>query len=339
MLGFSKFKSWRCELNIDPIEILIERENSGEVSKSRSRILKSEINGTLVTNENGEDLALSLKLQLAKGEIDVKKFREHVNEIEERIESLNVGKKRSGSSDGSTIKPVEILIGDGIRSGGFVAIIALAGFAISLAFLIIQGTVNSQGLVILPIIFSLLGLYVGSMLSGFNAQQRIVDDLKLKIQSLPDNQQKRWEEVPKLIQHAVNMQVSKKLDFPLSVGAGSQKIGTMHELANKLAAMSPYQRKEFISWQERMVRARERVRKDPLENANGLKNIQMICPHCGATGKVRTKAVDLKSGIDGGKLTVAALTGGVSLLAGGGLSNMSKRTQAHCDECSNSWLI
>ena len=64
----------------------------------------------------------------------------------------------------------------------------------------------------------------------------------------------------------------------------------------------------------------------------------MICPHCQTRGKIRTKFINPKKGVSGGKATAALLTGGVSLLATG-LSRKENVTQAHCGECSNTWIF
>lgn len=73
-------------------------------------------------------------------------------------------------------------------------------------------------------------------------------------------------------------------------------------------------------------------------NQWGSLNKHIICPHCQTQGKVRTKEVDKKVGISGGKATAAILTGGVSLLATG-LSRKSKMTQAHCCHCKSTWFF
>lgn len=62
------------------------------------------------------------------------------------------------------------------------------------------------------------------------------------------------------------------------------------------------------------------------------------CPHCGVTGKVRTKEVKQKRGIGGGKATAAVWTVGVSTLATG-LSRKEKVTKAHCSNCESRWLL
>ena len=65
-------------------------------------------------------------------------------------------------------------------------------------------------------------------------------------------------------------------------------------------------------------------------------NPKMICSHCQAQGQIRTKIVDRKKGVSGAKATGAILTGGISLLATG-LSRKEHPTQAHCDNCNNTW--
>jgi hypothetical protein len=68
----------------------------------------------------------------------------------------------------------------------------------------------------------------------------------------------------------------------------------------------------------------------------GPRNPAMICPHCQTKGHIRTKIVERKKGVSGAKATGALLTGGISLLATG-LSRKENPTQAHCDNCENTW--
>jgi hypothetical protein len=82
---------------------------------------------------------------------------------------------------------------------------------------------------------------------------------------------------------------------------------------------------------DREARARRREQWD-----YGAVNPAMICPHCHAKGAVRTKLVENKVGISGGKATAAVLTGGVSLLATG-LSRKQRVTAARCGECKSAW--
>jgi hypothetical protein len=70
--------------------------------------------------------------------------------------------------------------------------------------------------------------------------------------------------------------------------------------------------------------------------AYGYINSLIVCVHCQTKGKVRTKIIEKDAGISGKKATVAALTGGISLLATG-LSRNEKVTQAHCDNCGSTW--
>jgi hypothetical protein len=74
------------------------------------------------------------------------------------------------------------------------------------------------------------------------------------------------------------------------------------------------------------------------EEKYGITNTAMTCPHCDAVGKIRTKNVKQKKGVSGGKATAAVLTGGLSLLAVG-LSRKEGATQAHCDNCNNTWFF
>jgi hypothetical protein len=94
----------------------------------------------------------------------------------------------------------------------------------------------------------------------------------------------------------------------------------------KVEAMSPAERERYL--------AAKRDRQATL--SHGPVNPVMICPHCGVQGKVRTKFVDRKKGISGGKATAAVMTGGISMLATG-LSRKEKLTQARCDSCGNRW--
>jgi hypothetical protein len=63
---------------------------------------------------------------------------------------------------------------------------------------------------------------------------------------------------------------------------------------------------------------------------------QLVCPHCQVQGRVLTKPVTKKAGIDGAKATGAVLTGGVSVVLTG-LSRMETVTEAHCANCSSTW--
>src|SRR5690242_3062210 len=71
---------------------------------------------------------------------------------------------------------------------------------------------------------------------------------------------------------------------------------------------------------------------------NGQANSALICPHCQTRGRVRTRIVQEKKGISGGKATGALLTGGTSMLVTG-LSRKEKLTRAHCDNCQSTWTF
>lgn len=70
--------------------------------------------------------------------------------------------------------------------------------------------------------------------------------------------------------------------------------------------------------------------------AFGMINHVLVCPHCQTKGKVRTKPVERKKGISGGKVAAAVLLSPLTLLATG-LSRTEKATQAHCDNCASTW--
>jgi hypothetical protein len=100
----------------------------------------------------------------------------------------------------------------------------------------------------------------------------------------------------------------------------------------KLAPMSPEERKTYLKEKQ------SRLREANLEIEYGKINLAMVCPHCQSVGKIRTKEVKQKKGVSGGKATAAVLTAGVSLLAVG-LSRKEGATQAHCDNCNNTWFF
>jgi hypothetical protein len=109
--------------------------------------------------------------------------------------------------------------------------------------------------------------------------------------------------------------------------------------AAKVNALTPQEREEYQ--EQKRVRA-ELARKQAQEHSDswayGKVNPAMLCPHCQTRGRVRTKLVDRKQGVSGGKATAAILTGGVSLLATG-LSRKQEVTQAFCGECRNLWYF
>jgi hypothetical protein len=98
-------------------------------------------------------------------------------------------------------------------------------------------------------------------------------------------------------------------------------------------AMNAWKKKERL--RRSSLTSDERYMEDVGEKF-GPFNPAMACPHCQTKGMIRTKAVDKKTGISGGKATAAVLTGGVSMLATG-LSRVEETTQAHCEECKNTW--
>jgi hypothetical protein len=68
----------------------------------------------------------------------------------------------------------------------------------------------------------------------------------------------------------------------------------------------------------------------------GSTSLNYICPHCQTKGKVRTMPVKRKKGVSGAKLTGAAFTLGLSIIATG-LSRKEGLTQAHCENCGSTW--
>lgn len=81
---------------------------------------------------------------------------------------------------------------------------------------------------------------------------------------------------------------------------------------------------------------KNRALQQQYSHSYGHPNPALVCPHCQEKGRVRTKSVQLKKGISGGKATAAVITGGVSVLATG-LSRKENITQAHCDHCHSTW--
>jgi hypothetical protein len=70
----------------------------------------------------------------------------------------------------------------------------------------------------------------------------------------------------------------------------------------------------------------------------GALNPALVCPHCQTKGEVRTKSLQRKAGISGGKATAALLTAGLSVVATG-LSRKENVTQAHCMHCNSTWTF
>ena len=82
---------------------------------------------------------------------------------------------------------------------------------------------------------------------------------------------------------------------------------------------------------------RARAKMSPSERTEadfGPLNPKLVCPHCQTTGQVRTKPIEQKKGVSGGKATAAVPTAGVSMLATG-LSRKETNTQAHCMNCKS----
>jgi len=109
--------------------------------------------------------------------------------------------------------------------------------------------------------------------------------------------------------------------------------------AAKLAAMLPEEREKYLAQkrrEEENARVASRERSDRW--TYGDLNPVMVCPHCQTKGSIRTKSVERKKGISGGKATAAVLTGGISVLATG-LSRKEELTQARCGNCKNIWAF
>jgi hypothetical protein len=102
-------------------------------------------------------------------------------------------------------------------------------------------------------------------------------------------------------------------------------VGLIGEI-RKRARMSPEEKAAYLATLQEGQRAMQL----------GPKNSAMICPHCQTKGSVRTKQVDRKKGVSGGKATAALLTGGVSVLATG-LSRKETWTHAKCEQCNCEW--
>jgi hypothetical protein len=110
--------------------------------------------------------------------------------------------------------------------------------------------------------------------------------------------------------------------------------------AARYQAMTPEERQEYNAAQAKIREAAERERLRRQERSDqwtfGPINPAMICPHCQTKGQIRSKLVDKKKGISGGKATAAVLTGGLSTLATG-LSRHEEVTQARCGNCKSLW--
>lgn len=120
--------------------------------------------------------------------------------------------------------------------------------------------------------------------------------------------------------------------------AASSELAAKTEAERALAAQAKAEAKARAK-EDRAERAqamREAIHDMGVQSQWGLPNPSMVCPHCQVKGRVHTKSIKQKRGISGGKATAAVLTGGVSLLATG-LARKESVTQAHCDNCHNTW--
>lgn len=118
----------------------------------------------------------------------------------------------------------------------------------------------------------------------------------------------------------------------------------------RLAALSPDEREKILA--ER-IEKKNQIAKDAqmqkeerwqaqkrlyAQQEYGAINLSMVCPHCQTKGSIRTKRITKKTGVSGGKAAAAVVTGGLSVLAVG-LARKEASTQAHCDNCSNTWFF
>ncbi len=65
---------------------------------------------------------------------------------------------------------------------------------------------------------------------------------------------------------------------------------------------------------------------------------KMVCPHCGQSGKCRTREIKRKKGVSGGKATAAVLTLGWTLLVTG-LAKKQMETEINCQNCDMTWHV
>jgi hypothetical protein len=84
--------------------------------------------------------------------------------------------------------------------------------------------------------------------------------------------------------------------------------------------------------------ASQALREASRAQEHGKTNAVLVCSHCQATGSVRTKPVNRKTGISGGKIAAAVLLSPLTLLATG-ISRNEHATQAHCDRCGSTWTF
>lgn len=117
--------------------------------------------------------------------------------------------------------------------------------------------------------------------------------------------------------------------------------GILHEKnkQKRIDSMTPEEKQKYHEEKhaEEAQQKAKLIRKNQ-EIQYGAINAAMMCPHCQTNGKIRTKHVEQKKGISGGKAVATVLTGGLSLLAVG-LSRKEGATQAHCENCNNTWFF
>lgn len=103
--------------------------------------------------------------------------------------------------------------------------------------------------------------------------------------------------------------------------------------SRKVAKMSPEQRSDYLASLQNSARVAQLER---TVKQFGAVNPILVCPHCQVKGHIRTKILNRKKGVSGGKATAALLTAGVSIWATG-LSRKEKVTQAKCENCGSEW--
>jgi hypothetical protein len=107
----------------------------------------------------------------------------------------------------------------------------------------------------------------------------------------------------------------------------------------RISLLPPEEQRHYLDEKQREQDERSaHLAAQKREGEYGLINKTMMCPHCQTNGKIRTKHITQKKGISGGKAVATILTGGLSLIAVG-LSRKEGATQAHCDNCNNTWLF
>nr|WP_320131696.1 hypothetical protein [uncultured Holophaga sp.] len=117
------------------------------------------------------------------------------------------------------------------------------------------------------------------------------------------------------------------------------------EEADRFASLSEDERNAYKRQleQERAERA-ERLRQAAKETEEqerwGKVNAVMICPHCQVKGGIRTKQISTPGSLAPKKAAKAALIGGaVGVLVAGMRTEDVTHTQAHCSQCTNTWVF